>query len=78
MAQALQNITISAMGFAGINTQDAPLMQDASYAAIADNCVIDQEGRIASRKGYAMVSSNGAAVLGSSASCFFLREQQNI
>jgi len=66
MAQALQNITISAMGFAGINTQDAPLMQDASYAAIADNCVIDQEGRIASRKGYAMVSSNGGAVLGSS------------
>tara|TARA_A100001388_G_scaffold277569_1_gene269563 strand:+ start:9240 stop:10766 length:1527 start_codon:yes stop_codon:yes gene_type:complete len=67
MAQPLQNITISAPGFAGINTQDAPLMQNPSFAAIADNCIIDKEGRIASRKGYSMVSSNGATVLGSSA-----------
>ncbi len=66
MAQPLQNISISAPGFAGINTQDAPLLQDASFAAIADNCVIDKEGRIASRKGYSMVSSNGSSVLGSS------------
>ena len=67
MAQPLQNITISAPGFAGINTQDAPLLQDASFASIADNCIIDKEGRIASRKGYSMVSSNGGAVLGTSA-----------
>ena len=67
MAQPLQNITISAPGFAGINTQDAPLLQEPSFAAQANNCVIDKEGRIASRKGYTMVSTNGAAVLGSSA-----------
>jgi len=66
MAQPLQNITISAPGFAGINTQDAPLQQEPSFAAIADNCIIDKEGRIAARKGYTMVSSNGVAVLGSS------------
>lgn len=66
MAQPLQNITISAPGFAGINTQDAPLLQEPSFAAIADNCIIDKEGRIAARKGYSMVSGNGAAVLGSS------------
>ena len=66
MAQQLQSITITAPGFAGINTQDAPLAQDASFAAVADNCVIDKEGRIAARKGYEMVSTNGAAVLGSS------------
>ena len=66
MAQALQNITISAPGFAGINTQDAPLQQDPSFAADATNCIIDKEGRVAARKGYSMVSSNGAAVLGSS------------
>ncbi len=66
MAQPLQNITISAPGFAGINTQDAPLQQDPSFAAIADNCIIDKDGRIAARKGYTMVSSNGPAVLGSS------------
>jgi len=66
MAQPLQSISITAPGFAGINTQDAPLQQQPSFASIADNCVIDKEGRIAARKGYTMVSSNGAAVLGSS------------
>ena len=66
MAQQLQSITITAPGFAGINTQDAPLSQEPSFAAVADNCVIDKEGRVASRKGYEMVSTNGAAVLGSS------------
>ena len=67
MAQPIQNITISAPGFAGINTQQAPLLQEPSFASIADNCIIDKEGRVAARKGYAMVSSNGATVLGSSA-----------
>jgi hypothetical protein len=66
MAQPLQSISITAPGFAGINTQDAPLQQQPSFASVADNCVIDKEGRIAARKGYTMVSSNGAAVLGSS------------
>ena len=66
MAQQLQSITITAPGFAGINTQDAPLAQEPSFSAVADNCVIDKEGRIAARKGYSMVSTNGAAVLGSS------------
>ena len=66
MAQQLQSITITAPGFAGINTQDAPLSQEPTFAAVADNCVIDKEGRIAARKGYAMVSTNGAAVLGTS------------
>ena len=58
MAQQLQNITITAPGFAGINTQDAPLAQNASFSAIADNCVIDKEGRIASRKGYQILNTN--------------------
>ena len=66
MAQQLQSITITAPGFAGINTQDAPLAQEPSFAAVADNCVIDKEGRIASRKGYTMLTTNGPAVLGSS------------
>jgi len=66
MAQQLQSITITAPGFAGINTQDAPLAQEPSFAAVADNCVIDKEGRVASRKGYTVLSSNGPAVLGAS------------
>jgi hypothetical protein len=64
MAQQLQSITITAPGFAGINTQDAPLSQEPTFAAVADNCVIDKEGRIAARKGYTIL--NGNDLLGSS------------
>ena len=66
MAQQLQNITVAAPGFAGLNTQDSPIGVDPSFAAIADNCVIDKLGRIGARKGWAAVSSNGASVLGTS------------
>lgn len=67
MAQQIQNITITAPGFAGINTQDAPLSQDPSFCAIADNCVIDKQGRVAARKGAKALTTNGPEVLGSSA-----------
>tara|TARA_R110000737_G_scaffold280440_1_gene287028 strand:- start:85 stop:1617 length:1533 start_codon:yes stop_codon:yes gene_type:complete len=66
MAQQLQNITVAAPGFAGLNTQDSPIGVDPSFAAIADNCVIDKLGRIGARKGWTAVSSNGASVLGTS------------
>jgi len=65
MAQQLQSITITAPGFAGINTQDAPLSQEPTFAAVADNCVIDKEGRIAARKGYTVLTTDDT-ILGSS------------
>ena len=66
MAQQLQNITINAPAFFGLNTQDSPINLDSSFASIADNCVIDKSGRIAARKGWDTVSTNGSSVLGSS------------
>jgi len=66
MAKPLQNITVAAPGFAGLNTQDSPIGIDPSFAAVADNCVIDQLGRIGARKGWAEVSTNGSSVLGTS------------
>jgi hypothetical protein len=66
MAQQLQQVTIAAPGFAGINTQDAPITQDPSFASVADNCVIDKQGRVSSRSGYDLLTTNGGAVLGSS------------
>mgnify|MGYP003632698744 FL=1 len=66
MAQQLQNITIAAPGFMGLNTQESPIGGDPSFASVADNCVIDKLGRIGARKGWDAVSTNGAAVLGSS------------
>ena len=58
MAQRLQNITVQAPGFAGINSQDSPVSIDQSFAATASNCIIDEYGRIGARKGYAEQSSN--------------------
>jgi len=66
MAQQLQNITIAAPGFFGLNTQDSPVGLNPSFASIADNCVIDQYGRVGARQGYTEVTTNGASVLGSS------------
>ena len=66
MAQQLQNITVAAPAFFGLNTQDSPIGVNPSFASVADNCVIDKLGRIGARKGWDVVSTNGSSVLGSS------------
>jgi hypothetical protein len=58
MAQALQTFSVQAPGFFGLNTQDSPLTLEAGYASIATNCIIDQYGRIGSRKGWSKVNSD--------------------
>lgn len=65
MAQERQNIYIAAPGFKGLNTADSPVTQDASFASIAENAVIDKYGRIASRKGLNTLTSS-TTPLGSS------------
>ena len=57
MTQQIQTFSVSAPGFYGLNTQDSPLDLAAGYAAIATNCVIDQYGRIGSRKGFSRVNA---------------------
>jgi hypothetical protein len=64
MPQRLQNISIAAPAFKGLNTQDSPLTSDPSFAAIADNCVIDKFGRIGARKGFDILTTD-ASPLGS-------------
>lgn len=58
MAQPQNNVSITAPGFAGLNTQDSPLDMDQSFASVADNCVIDNFGRIASRRGFQAYTKN--------------------
>lgn len=53
MAQQQQNISITAPGFQGINTEDSPIQQDPSYCLVAENAVLDRYGRIGSRKAFA-------------------------
>lgn len=58
MAQQLQAVSIVAPAFSGINNQDSPTSIDTSFAATANNCVIDKFGRIGSRKGSALLTEN--------------------
>jgi hypothetical protein len=58
MAQPLQSINLVAPAFKGINTEDSPLAQDPSFAEIADNAVIDRRGRLASRKGNQVITTD--------------------
>lgn len=53
MAQQQQNITISAPGFQGLNTEDSPIDQNPGFCRIANNAIVDQFGRIGSRKAFA-------------------------
>ena len=58
MSQQLQTFSISAPGFYGLNTQDSPLDLNAGFALVATNCIIDQYGRIGSRKGWSRVNAS--------------------
>jgi hypothetical protein len=62
MAQPLINISISAPGFLGLNTEDSQLDQPQAFASIADNCVIDQFGRVGARKGYVYDTTTSTAL----------------
>ena len=58
MSKQLQSLSVAAPGFFGLNTQDSPVGMSANFAKIADNCVIDKQGRIAARQGYTQVSTS--------------------
>jgi len=58
MAKQLQSIAIQAPGFFGLNTQDSPTSLPEQFALVADNCVIDQFGRVGARKGWAYETSS--------------------
>lgn len=58
MAQPLQNINIAAPAFKGLNTQDSPLSGDPTFASVADNVVIDSYGRIGSRRGLTLLTTD--------------------
>jgi len=57
MAEAVQAYSITAPGFYGLNTQDSSLDLASGFALTANNCVIDQYGRIGARKGWTKVNS---------------------
>jgi len=56
MAQKLENITLGAPGFFGLNTELSPVELPPQFAATADNCVIDSYGRLGARLGFSTQS----------------------
>jgi len=52
MAENITPVSITAPGFYGLNTQDAPVDMDQKFALEANNCVIDKFGRVGARKGW--------------------------
>lgn len=62
MSQQIQTFSITAPGFYGLNTQDSSLDLASGFALVANNCVIDQYGRIGARKGWAPQHSTLAAL----------------
>jgi hypothetical protein len=54
----LQAVTNATLGFLGLNTQDNGVTLDSGFATRATNCIIDKNGRLSSRKGWQMVTTN--------------------
>jgi len=58
MSQQIQTFSISAPALYGLNTKDSTLDLAAGYALVATNCIIDQYGRMGSRKGFSRVNAS--------------------
>lgn len=62
MSQPIQTFSITAPGFMGLNTQDSSLDLSSGYALVANNCIIDQYGRVGARKGWTPQHSSSGAL----------------
>ncbi len=59
MAKPLVTASLVAPAFLGLNTQESSVANNPSFALEANNCVIDQFGRLGARKGWFYRTSSG-------------------
>ena len=59
----LESISIVSPGFFGLNTQESGSTLSPNFATVAENAIIDQFGRLGTRKGWVMQTTNGNAAL---------------
>ena len=57
MSQPIQQLSLVAPAFRGVNTEDSPIDMDPTFALVADNCVVDENGRLGARKGQTVVTT---------------------
>ena len=58
MSGALKAASNSTLGFLGLNTQESGVTLESGYAKKAVNCIIDRYGRLGSRRGWQMLTTN--------------------
>lgn len=63
MTGRLQASTIAAPGFLGLNSQESEVTLESGYATQANNCIIDRFGRLGSRRGWDMYTTNKGTLL---------------
>jgi len=62
MSGRLQVAGISAPGFLGLNSQESEVNLESGYATQATNCIIDKFGRLGSRKGWQVVTTDSSTL----------------
>jgi len=62
MSKPLESISLKAPGFLGLNTQQDSVNLNSNYCLKAENLVIDKAGRLAARKGWDYVTTDGVDV----------------
>ena len=72
MAKPLISATIAAPAFYGLNTQESGVTLQEGFASHADNCIIDKQGRLSSRKGWATQTVSLGGSTGANASVSLL------
>lgn len=58
MASNVVTATLQAPGFMGLNLQESAVNLNAGFALEAFNCIVDQKGRIGSRRGWAPINNS--------------------
>lgn len=58
----LETSSNSSLGFLGLNTQESEVTLPEGYATEALNCVLDKYGRLGSRKGYNLLTTNSGTL----------------
>lgn len=59
MAKQLMSASIAAPAYLGLNTQESGTTLEQGFAVEANNCIIDESGRLGSRKGYKYKTTSG-------------------
>lgn len=63
MSGNLRASSIAAPGFLGLNSQESEVTLESGYATQANNCIIDRYGRLGSRRGWEMYTTNNDTLL---------------